>query len=75
MKEAKKKDRILVKLGKKVADYRGERGFSQEELGFMTNSTRNYIGCIERGEKSPSIKTLYKLSKALKIKVKDLIDF
>jgi transcriptional regulator with XRE-family HTH domain len=75
MKTAKKKDSLLVKLGKKVAEYRNERGFSQEELGFIARSTRNYIGCIERGEKSPSIRTLYKISRALKVKVKDLIDF
>jgi transcriptional regulator with XRE-family HTH domain len=75
MKEIKKKDRLLIKIGKKVAEYRKERELSQEELGFMITSARNYIGCIERGEKSPSIRTLYKISKALKVKTKDLIDF
>lgn len=70
-----KKDKILVKLGKKIAECRKEKGLSQEELGFRIRSARNYIGCIERGEKSPSIKTLYKISKALDIKTKDLIDF
>lgn len=49
----KKKDNLLVKLGKKIAEYRKEKGFSQEEVGFLIRSARNYIGCIERGEKSP----------------------
>jgi len=71
----KKKDRILVKLGLKIADYRKAKCFSQEELGFLIRSARNYIGCIERGEKSPSIKTLQKIAKALDVKVKDFIEF
>ena len=70
-----KKDKILVKLGKKIAEFRKEKNFSQEELGFLIRSARNYIGCIERGEKSPSMKTLYKIAKALDVKVKDFIDF
>lgn len=70
-----KKDRILVKLGSKIAEYRKEKGFSQEELGFLIRSARNYIGCIERGEKSPSIKILSKIAKALDVSVKDFIEF
>ena len=70
-----KKDQALVKLGSKIAEFRKEKGFSQEELGFRISRARNYIGCIERGEKSPSIKTLQKLAKALDVKVKDLIEF
>jgi transcriptional regulator with XRE-family HTH domain len=71
----KQKNKILIKLGAKVAEYRKEKGFSQEELGFLIRSARNYIGCIERGEKSPSIKILHKIAKALDVKVKNFIDF
>jgi transcriptional regulator with XRE-family HTH domain len=70
-----KKDKLLIKLGSKIADYRKAKDFSQEELGFLIKSARNYIGCIERGEKSPSIKTLQKIAKALDIQIKDLFDF
>lgn len=70
-----KNNKILVKLGKKIFEYRKEKGFSQEELGFLIRSARNYVGCIERGEKSPSINTLCKIAKVLDVKVKDLIDF
>ncbi len=70
-----KKDKLLTKLGSKIADYRKVKDFSQEELGFLIKSARNYIGCIERGEKSPSIKTLQKIAKALDIQIKDLFDF
>ena len=70
-----KKDKILVKLGKKIAEFRKEKSFSQEELGFLIRSARNYVGCVERGEKSPSIKMLTKIAKALDVKVKDFIEF
>ena len=70
-----KKDKLLVKLGSKIAEYRKAKNFSQEELGFLIKSARNYIGCIERGEKSPSIKTLQKIAKVLDVKVKDFIEF
>ena len=70
-----KKDKLLIKLGSKISDYRKAKDFSQEELGFLIKSARNYIGCIERGEKSPSIKTLQKIAKALDIQIKDLFDF
>lgn len=67
--------KIIIKLGKNIAEHRKKKGLSQEELGYIISSARNYIGCIERGEKSPSISTLYKIAKALGIKVKDLINF
>ena len=70
-----KDSKVLAKLGAKIAEYRKTKGFSQEELGFLIRSARNYIGCIERGEKSPSINTLCKLAKALNVKVKDFIEF
>lgn len=70
-----KKDPKLVKLGTKIAEYRKAKDLSQEELGFLIKSARNYIGCIERGEKSPSLKTLQKIAKALNVKVKDFIEF
>lgn len=70
-----KKDKILVKLGSKIAKCRKVKDLSQEELGFLIKSARNYIGCIERGEKSPSINTLQKIAKALGVKVKDFIEF
>lgn len=69
------KEKLAKLIGKKVKKYRKEKNFSQEELGFLINSARNYIGCIERGEKSPSLYTLYKIAKALNVKVKELIDF
>jgi len=39
---------------------------SQEELAFEADLQRNYISLLERGQNSPSIKTLFKLAPVLK---------
>ena len=44
---------------------RKQKGLSQEELAFQAGINRNYVGQIEREEKSPTIDTIEKLSKPL----------
>jgi transcriptional regulator with XRE-family HTH domain len=43
------------------------RLLSQEELAALSGYHRTYIGQVERGEKSPSLRTIFNLSAALKI--------
>ena len=66
---------ILQPLGEKLRQIRTEKGLSQSELANDADIPKNQIGRIERGEISTSITTLYKISIALGIKVKDLIEF
>ena len=40
---------------------------SQEELGARSGYHRTYIGQLERGEKSPSLRTIFNLSSVLKV--------
>ena len=49
-----------------VKQIRNEKGISQESLAFESHLNRAYIGYIERGERHPSVETLYKISLALK---------
>jgi transcriptional regulator with XRE-family HTH domain len=44
---------------------RQERNISQERLAFEAELHRTYISQLERGLKSPSLKTVYKISKVL----------
>ena len=62
------------RLGKNIADRRKFLKISQEELAFRISSTRNYIGCIERGEKFPSIAVIFEIAKALNIQPKDFFE-
>jgi transcriptional regulator with XRE-family HTH domain len=48
-----------------LKELRKERGLSQEGLGFASGLHRTYVSQIERGEKQPTIGTLFKLSAAL----------
>ena len=64
---------FLQNVGKNIRLIRKSRKISQENLAFMINSARNFIGCIERGEKAPTIYTLYKISKVLDISVDELL--
>ncbi|MDR3727131.1 MAG: helix-turn-helix transcriptional regulator [Terracidiphilus sp.] len=41
------------------------KDMSQEELAHVSGYHRNYIGMLERGEKSPSLRTLFNLAGAL----------
>ena len=46
---------------------------SQEKLAEKADLHHNYIGELERGEKAATIDSLLKISKALKMRVSDLV--
>ena len=66
---------ILLKFGQKVQEVRKEKKITQEELAGMLSMHRTYIGLIERGERNPTIRTLYKIATALKVNAYDLPPF
>ena len=59
-------------FGRAVRKRRRELDLSQEELAERAGLHRNYISDIERGDRNPSLENIYKLSKALGIKVSAL---
>jgi transcriptional regulator with XRE-family HTH domain len=65
---------IKKKFGKKVKELRLERGLSQEALALQADLDRTYIPSIEKGERNVSITVIEKISKALKISIKNLFD-
>ena len=52
---------------------RKQKGLSQEQLGFKADLHRTYISQLERGLKSPSLKTLYKITSILEISLSDFM--
>ena len=59
-------------LGQNIRQIRESKQLSQEELGFRIKSARNYIGCIERGEKSPSLDVIFDIAQAMNCSICDL---
>lgn len=50
-----------------------KKGLSQEEFGFEADLHRTYVSQLERGLKSPSLKTLSKISNVLGISLTELM--
>ena len=58
-------DRPIAKsFGQVLQQLRRDSGLSQEELGFASGYHRTYISLLERGHKSPSLRTIFELAKA-----------
>jgi transcriptional regulator with XRE-family HTH domain len=58
-------EEITRNFGALVRKLRLEKDMSQERLGELCGLHRNYIGAIERAERTPSIVTAEKLSRSL----------
>ena len=54
-------------FGRVLRKSRKDRSISQEELAFQSGYHRTYIGQLERGEKSPSLRTIFDLAETLKV--------
>lgn len=52
-------------FGQVLRECRKKQGFSQEELGFRSGYHPTYIGQLERGKKSPSLRTIFDLAGVL----------
>jgi len=70
-----KQTKVYKQLGKKINQVRSSRGLTQEKLALDAGLNRAYIGYIERGERNPSVETINKIAKVLKVKLSELFKF
>ena len=63
---------LFFKIGKKIQEIRESQNMTQDDLSAKSNLDN--IGRIETGNTNPTIRTLYKISQALKVKLKDLVN-
>lgn len=68
-------NRDLKKFGKRLKELRLEKGITQEQLAEDLGLSANYIGMIERAERSTSLLKVFKLAKVLEVKMSDLFNF
>jgi transcriptional regulator with XRE-family HTH domain len=63
-----------LKVGQKIRALRTQLSLTQEELAFKIGVDRSYMGFVERGEKNPTLSTLMKIARSLKIPLKELFE-
>jgi len=64
---------INIRVGKNIRKIRENRGLSQEALSDLAGVHRTYIGMVERAERNITLVSLEKISKALRVSMKDLL--
>jgi transcriptional regulator with XRE-family HTH domain len=62
-----------MSLGKELHKARTGAGLTQEQLAFKADVSRNYISLLERNEKSPTVKMLLRLCRAVGVKASTII--
>jgi transcriptional regulator with XRE-family HTH domain len=63
----------LQKIGVRIKTLRKKKGMTQQELAFLCNFEKSNMSRIEKGKTNPTILTLQKISKALKVPIEDLL--
>jgi transcriptional regulator with XRE-family HTH domain len=64
---------VIEIFGKVLRELRENNSISQEKLAEYCDLDRTYISLLERGQRQPTITTIFKLAKALKIAPSELI--
>ena len=54
-------------IGKRIRQYRRERGMTQDELAEKTELSTNHLGAIERAEKNLTLANLINIANALDV--------
>jgi transcriptional regulator with XRE-family HTH domain len=63
---------VHKKLGKRIAELRKKRGFSQEDFAHECGFHRSYMGAVERGEKNITLASVNRIVVALKMSLQEL---
>lgn len=64
-------DQFIV--GDVIAYFRKKKSISQEVLSGLADIGRTHLSAIERGERKPTLETLYRISNALNVKMSDIV--
>lgn len=68
----KSTEKTLKTLGWKVQKLRKREKLSQEEFAHRLGISRTYMGYIEQGRESPSLKLLLKIARRFTVRIEDL---
>jgi DNA-binding XRE family transcriptional regulator len=62
---------LLIRLGKKIKAIRMQKSMTQNELAMECDFEKASLSRIESGQSNPTIRTLFKISKALEVPIAD----
>ena len=62
-----------VIVGETIAYFRKSKKLSQEVLSGLADIGRTHLSAIERGERKPTLETLYKISGALGVSMSEIV--
>ena len=62
-------------FGKRLAELRKAKGWSQEALALESGIARSYLGGVERGQRNIALVNICRLAEALELKPSALLDF
>lgn len=60
-------------VGETIAAIRRKKGISQDVLSGLAGIGRTHLSAIERGERKPTLETLYRISIAFDMKMSDIV--
>jgi Helix-turn-helix. len=66
---------LYIKVGQKIRKIREGENISQQELADRCNFEKSNMSRIEAGRTNLTLKTLYTISNALSIPIKDFFNF
>ena len=62
------------RLGRTIRKLREEHNLTLEELAHEADIDTSFLGYIERGERNITTEKLFRVAKALKVKISDLFE-
>ena len=62
-----------IAFGQVLRNVRQRCSMSQDDLGAKSGYHRTYIGQLERGEKSPSLRTIFNLASTMRVLPSELV--
>ncbi|ATZ20985.1 helix-turn-helix domain-containing protein [Mesoplasma coleopterae] len=73
MKKYNEEDALLFIVAANLKKIRSHKGLTQEELGFRSGISKNYISDFERGRRNITIKVFQRLIEGLEVEPQDLL--
>lgn len=61
-------------IGRRIRNYRTQRGLSQEKLAELSGCHPTYIGQVERSEKNAMLESIEKIASALNVPLSQLFE-